>query len=479
MSPAAARLRAAVTSHQGLGPFSAFLQEPSVMRFASRVLILVLTLLAGSRARAQVDRGDAAGNPPRAGSRSIAAADDAELERSARLETILRVALDRNRDVAENRARAAAAEARSQAASRLPDLEVKYEQWGVPLARPYALNEAQTLMLGVRQTFPAWGTLDARGRAASEDAGRAEDSSRARRQEIAAQVRRTYATYYKADQELRLHLEHVGLTSRVVELARLNQRTGHGSLQDVLRLELELTRLHTDVARIEREQRSSHALLNALMDRPPDAPLGPPEDLSVVPSAEIAILEKGLDANRPEIGAAARSIRRSEALLDEARHSARYPNVMVGLDYWYMPTFPSDMRHAYGAMVGINLPWLSDRHRDEEREAEQTVQAERHAFESTKNAVRYELHDAAARLESARQSFTVIDQELLVQARRSLEATQSAYAAGQGDAVGLLDALRSYLQVRIERVRALAELASSQADLERAAGTLAVEGATK
>jgi hypothetical protein len=30
--------------------------------------------------------------------------------------------------------------------------------------------------------------------------------------------------------------------------------------------------------------------------------------------------------------------------------------------------------------------------------------------------------------------------------------------------------------VRIERVRALAELASSQADLERAAGTLASEG---
>jgi outer membrane protein TolC len=76
---------------------------------------------------------------------------------------------------------------------------------------------------------------------------------------------------------------------------------------------------------------------------------------------------------------------------------------------------------------------------------------------------------------SARQSFSIIDQDLLAQAQRSLEATQAAYAAGQGDALGLLDALRSYLQVRIERVRALAELASSQADLERAAGTLAEE----
>src|SRR6478609_1336339 len=125
--------------------------------------------------------------------------DESELARSARLETILRVALERNRDLAEAQSRARAAEARGQAASRLPDLEAKYEQWGVPLSRPYALDRADTLMLGVRQSFPAWGSLDARGRAAAEDAGGAEDAGRARRQEIAAQVRRTFATYYKAD----------------------------------------------------------------------------------------------------------------------------------------------------------------------------------------------------------------------------------------------------------------------------------------
>ncbi len=437
--------------------------------------VFVLTSLLALRASAQTDRPEEPEAQSSGTRRPMPGSDEAELARSARLETILRVALERNRDVAENLARARAAEARGRAASRLPDLEAKYEQWGVPLSRPYALDQANTLMVGVRQTFPAWGTLDARARAAAEEAGSAQDASRTRRQDVGAQVRRTFASYYAADQELHLHLEHVGLTSRVLELARLNQRTGHGSLQDVLRLELELTRLHTDVARIERQQRSSRALLNALMDRPPEAPLGPPEDLSVMPTTDIAALEKSIDASRPEVVAAARGVRRSEAMLDGARKSARFPNIMVGLDYWYMPTFP-DFHHAYGAMVGINLPWLSQRHRDEEREAEETVQADRHALESTKNTVRYELRDAAARVDSARQSFTIIDQDLLAQARRSLDATQSAYAAGQGDAVGLLDALRSYLQVRIERVRALAELASSQADLERAAGSLAVEG---
>ena len=86
------------------------------------------------------------------------------------------------------------------------------------------------------------------------------------------------------------------------------------------------------------------------------------EDLSVVVSGDVATLERGLDANRPEIDAAARAVRRGEALLDGTRRAAQFPQLMIGVDYWYMPTFP-DFHHAYGAMVAINLPWLSGRRR--------------------------------------------------------------------------------------------------------------------
>jgi outer membrane protein TolC len=422
------------------------------------VFLLGAPLLAPLAARAQ--------EPPE----RQPAGDEADLARAAQLATVLRVALERNQDLAADHARALAAEAAGQAAARLPDAELKYEQW-------YGLDRAQTLMLGVRQSFPAWGARDASARAAREDAAGARDDERARRQAVAAEVWRAYAAYYRSDQELHLHLEHVGLTSRVIELARLNQRTGHGGLQDVLRLELELTRLHADVARIESEQRSSRARLNTLMDRAPDAPLGPPDDLGALPAPrpDVGTLERRLDESRPEVGAAARAVRRREAILDEAQHAARYPSVMVGLDYWYLPV-ATDTHHAYGAMVAINLPWLSARRADEERAAERLVQAERHALQSTRDTVRFQLRDAAARLESARQTFAIIDQDLLAQARRNLEAAEAAYAAGQGDTIGLLDALRAYLQVRIERVQALADLASSRADLERAAGTIAAGG---
>jgi hypothetical protein len=146
------------------------------MRFAGLASIVLLTSLVGFRARAQLERED--GTTTLSSRRSMPAADDAELGRTARLQTILRVALDRNRDVAENQARASAAEARGQAASRLPDLELKYEQWGVPLSRPYDLGSAQTLMIGVKQTFPAWDPRCARSRGGRRSRQRARHVAR-------------------------------------------------------------------------------------------------------------------------------------------------------------------------------------------------------------------------------------------------------------------------------------------------------------
>src|SRR5439155_20736923 len=97
-----------------------------------------------------------------------------------------------------------------------------------------------------------------------------------RKLDLAAGVRRSYYDYYRADREYRIHLEHVALASDVVELARANYRVGKGTQQDVLRTIVELSKLHNDIAAIEQQRTSARAMLNTLMARPPDAPLGPP-----------------------------------------------------------------------------------------------------------------------------------------------------------------------------------------------------------
>ncbi|MFT3921857.1 MAG: TolC family protein [Myxococcales bacterium] len=394
---------------------------------------------------------------------------DARLAQEARLEWIERVALAGQPSLAESRARALAAEERATGAARLPDLEFKYEQWAVPLNRPYALNRADTVMFGLRQAFPAPGTRQARERIANEEAHMFSGQTRVATRDLMVRVRRAFFEYYVADRVLRLHLEHVGVAEQIVAQVRANYEVGRGDQQDVLKVLVELSRLHNDLAEIRQQRESSRLLLNALMARTPQAPLGPPSEPSLSGAApSVAELEKEQATGRPELELARRAIRRSEETLSLARSAARRPSFVVGADYWLMPT--ENMPHAYGAMVMMSLPWLNGARRADVREAERLLAADRHAAEATHNTTAFQLHDAVARLDAARTSFEAIDRSVLPQAEKSMVATRSAFAVGQSSLLSLLDSLRAYFEVRLEHSRAWSRVMTELANVDFASG---------
>jgi outer membrane protein, heavy metal efflux system len=404
--------------------------------------------------------------------RRVRAAGDDTLAREARLPTILQLALARSPDVAEAEARVRAALERVPGTSRLPDLELKQEISGVPLRRPYALDQAQMLLFGLRQTFPAPGAAPARSRAALEEARAVAAARDAREQDLATRVRRVYLDLYRAEQERSSVLAQLRLVERMQALARVNQQVGRGAQQDVLRLAVEATRLRSDLATLEQQTASDRALLNAYMARSLDAPLGPLPVIRVQDGERrVAELERRMAARLPELAAARSAVRRSEALLASARAAARWPSLMLGVDYWLMPTSMGESIHGYGAMIAFNLPWISPRRRDDVHEAEAALSADRRALEAAANLAGYQLRDAYLRHAAARRSLALIDGQLLAEATRSYEAAAAAFVAGQGDALGLVDALRALLQTKLDRVRALVRAETALADLERAAGS--------
>lgn len=416
----------------------------------------------------------------RAASAVSAHVEHAGLAREAKLEAILALALRRNPDLDEARLRVEAMLSRVAMAGRWPDLEWKQEVWGIPLARPWGVDRAQMLMFGLRQTIPAPGTVDARARAALEDARLGDAQREVRALELATRVRRVYLEYYLAGEERRVLSEQLKLLGRMIELARGSYRAGLGGQADVLRLSLEAARLRGELTTVDQQLASARVVLNALMDRRLDAPLGPaPEPRPEAARVRLAELERSLAERLPELGAARAAIRRGEAVLAGARAGSRWPSFMVGVDYMLMPT-GTEHKHGYGAMLGINLPWFSRRRRDEVREAEHVVAAEHRALDATRLFARQQLRDAALRYEAARVRLSIVEGQVLIDARRMLESAQAAYSAPQsGDALGLLDALRSQLAARIERARTLVRLQLALVDLERWAGGAAPRGRDK
>jgi len=396
-------------------------------------------------------------------------ADEAELAREARLPTVLRVARARNPDLREARERAAAAKERPAAASAIPEPELQAQLWQQPMKKPFDPDAGGMVMLGLRQAFPPLGAREARGRAARADAAAAGAAVTAKEQDLIQQARKALAEYALAEQEQLIHLDHMALTSRFVELARASYQEGRLSKQAFLRASAELARVHADIAATAQARRASGAFLNTLMGRDPDAPLGPAA-LALPRETEFSVAEAehGID-ERPELVAAAQAVERGQAQLDGARRQASWPGLMLGADVGYMPM---DGTRTYTLMAGMSLPWLWGRRGADEREAERTLAADRAALESARRNARFQVRDAKARLDSAREAFDILDSQVVPQTQQAAEAAQGSFAAGQYDALAVLDANRVYLQVRLERGRALTRLVGAVADLERAAGHL-------
>ena len=405
---------------------------------------------------------------PAASAQQTPVTSEAELAKATRLDAILMLALARNPQLAEARERIHAAAARSNAVGRLPDLELKYEQWHVPLQRPWDLGKANMLMVGVRQSLPAPGVLKARTHAAQEDTRASAAGLRMRSLDLVREAQDAFFAYYGADREAAVLQELTQLARQIVELAQANYRVGRASQQDVMRARLELSRLSTEVVRVKQERRSAQARINTLIARPEDALLGPPVEIALDSADDAVGTASAAEERRPEIESGRRGVARSEAALQEARAAANWPGLTLGIDYMYVPQ--ADMRHGYGAMVALTLPWLNPRYRAEVRNAERSQAAEAQALESMRLQVRYELADARARYQAARETLRILDNDLLPEARQNYDAAQAAFTSGQGDGLALLDALRSYLSVRIEQVRARARVGSTLAGLERAAG---------
>ena len=142
---------------------------------------------------------------------------------------------------------------------------------------------------------------------------------------------------------------------------------------------------------------------------------------------------------------------------------------MVGADYWYMPTLPT--HNAYGAMVSMSLPWLNPRHGDEVKAAERAAPPSAARSEPKRLRRAFQLRDAdVKRARRARDAGAHSRARARRRAAQLRVGAGASFRAAKATSTPVLDAARNYLQVRIDEVRAVAELETSRADYERAAG---------
>ena len=348
----------------------------------------------------------------------------------------------------------------------LPPAELGLEIWNLPLERPYSLNEADMYMVELRQRFPAAGSLDARARAMAEEAQALLLELRSEEHLVAQTAADAFAEYEQAFAEKALLTEQLELLDRMAQVARARITTS-GGLRDIARLEVEVAKVHRGLARTTSDIQRSRATLNALLRRPPLAPLAeprqaPPETVRLTIEELLARAE----AHRGGLLSADARIRAAEARHAAAVAEARVPEFMAGLGYWQDPS----MRPGFGLTTSMSLPWFWGPGRHRVDQAEEETQAERAVRDGDLQGAQAEVTQAHAALAGLEQQLVILSQQSLPAAHRSMDALGASLSTSSDGLLEWVDVARSVLDLELEVAVLESDLARSVAGLERAVG---------
>jgi outer membrane protein TolC len=385
------------------------------------------------------------------------------------LDEIERIALAENPEIHVAARKVAAAEAHVPLAGALDDPQAMYRGWQVPLTKPWDYNAAQNMfMLG--QSFPGRGKRDLRTNIAESDVELAKDQLEATRLRLRVQVRKAFFDMLHAQDEIRIHDQHVGIAQQAIEAARIKYSVGKIPQVEVLKAQVALTRLAEHMIRFDRDAEVARAHLDTLMGRRPESPIQVRGEYAVttpLPSLETLITTAMKE--RPDLIEAAADVDKSRKAQDLAKKTM-VPDFNVAAGYMLMPS-GQDPRNNYMVEGSMSLPWLNRRKHDAEvNDAAVAVSEKSAEVMAMKTAAIGQIQESLAEARAAQRLARVYEDSLKPQAEQTLHAAIVAYENDQTSFLDLLDSQMTVIDVDLAAVDALADFNTKMADLEMAIG---------
>jgi len=391
----------------------------------------------------------------------------------ARVEELLELARRQNPELAAMGFEAEAARERVQPAGALPDPmgRIELRDPGNQMGNgDFNLLPARvgSTKYTVTQTIPLWGKRDLKREVAEADATQAQARRSGTWAELAAKVKAAFAQYYLVGQSLKITQELLRLAGSLEQLAQARYADGLVPQQDVVRAQVERTGLRSELLVMETEHHHAAARLNALLRRPPAAPLAEPQALRPLPAPaklDYAALEARLLAANPQLTAQEAQIAAAEKNRELVTKN-RYPDLTVGVS----PIQTRNRVTEWELMFEVNIPLQQESRRSQEREAAAMAAAARSRKDAVLNQLSAELAENLSALDAARRLETLVATALLPQADLAFKAALAGYETGRLDFATLLDAQRQIRKAKLDRLKAQAEAQFRLAEIERLLG---------
>ena len=258
------------------------------------------------------------------------------------------------------------------------------------------------------------------------------------------------------------------LMERVTKIAEARYSVGKGMQQDLLKAQLEVTRMTEMLTMLEQRQASAAARLNMLMYRDPDSPLSVPTDIVRRP------IDFTLDLLN-EMAQASPILKQQKSRIDKEQYALRlaekqfYPDMSVAYTYVNRPGMPE----MHGVMFGVKLPlYFWQKQRPAVAEASSAMAAERKRLESAQALLFFKIKDAYLMALTSEKLADLYASATIPQATLTLESGIAAYESGGIDFLMLLDDLKTLFTYELGYYEQLANFEKAVAMIEPLVGRL-------
>ena len=354
-------------------------------------------------------------------------------------------------------------------ATAFPETQVSLQHFSVGSPRPFAgfsNSDFAYIGIGASQDIPFPGKRGLRGRVAELEANSMREDSESVRRRVIEALKLAYFQLAYIQQTLGILQENDRALSQIQEITESRYRVGQGNQQDVLRAQLQHTKILQEIAHHHQLEGQLQAQLKQILNRPQTSPdiVAEPLTPTFLLYTDTQLLERIRDQN-PDVLSRQQLVQRQEARVELAHRNFR-PDFMAS----YMWQHTADQfRDYYMATFGIRLP-NRGRQKAELAEAEQNrLRAERE-LEAEQQRVLAEVQQQYVLVRQSEERLNIYKGGLIPQADATFRAGMAAYQANRQDFETLLSNFLDVLNLDLDYRRELAEHESALARLERLTG---------
>jgi len=385
-----------------------------------------------------------------------------------KLDLLIEEALQNNPEILASKKRSEIYREKIPQASALEDPMFGFGILSLPTNFSFRDEDMTMKEFSISQKFPFPGKRPLMKEMAAKEAESISTETEERSNRIIKEVKAVYYELAYLSHSIEITQKNKEILENFVKITETQYGLGMGIQQDLLKAHVEVSKMVDELIMFAQKKKALEAKLRALLNRPPDTPIGEPDKIALKKvSIPIEGLQKMVLDFNPSLKGMKKMIEAKEKAYALARREY-YPDFNFRFAYGQRDNGPEmKRRDVLSGMMEINIPLFYKSKQDRKvAEAKADIQNSEAQYQAMKNELLFMVSDMASMIQRIERQLELYQTGIIPQASLQIHSAMSAYRVNKADFMTLLDSQMTLYRYELEYHQAFAEHGKNVANLE-------------